>query len=241
MFFFTARKENSIRTSLWLRAFAALLLVFVALTFALAPAFAATGLENFEKKNKYTDAKFGDVSADHWAYENIRYCYELGLMNGISDTEFNPGGHIKISEALVVAARIHHIYYGGDGNVTGVASPWYLNAVNYCKQENIIKSSDFNGLYDHTITRAQLAYVFSNALPASQLIPKSESNPPEIPDVPKTDRYASNIYLLYSAGILTGMDEQGTFNGSFYITRGQAAAVISRLVEPELRLSATTP
>ncbi|MCI9349233.1 MAG: S-layer homology domain-containing protein [Oscillibacter sp.] len=49
------------------------------------------------------------------------------------------------------------------------------------------------------------------------------------------DRSYSAIYRLYRAGILTGNDAYGTFTPNAGITRGSAAAMISRVLEPSLR------
>lgn len=49
-----------------------------------------------------------------------------------------------------------------------------------------------------------------------------------------SDSYKA-IYRLYQAGILTGNDRYGTFTPEANITRGAAAAIISRMVEPSLR------
>lgn len=47
------------------------------------------------------------------------------------------------------------------------------------------------------------------------------------------------VYRLYRAGLLAGNDEYGTFTPAANITRGEAAAVISRVVEPSLRRHVT--
>lgn len=52
--------------------------------------------------------------------------------------------------------------------------------------------------------------------------------------VPSSDGREA-VYRLYRAGILTGNDEYGTFTPDTNITRGAAAAIISRAVEPSLR------
>ena len=70
-----------------------------------------------------------------------------------------------------------------------------------------------------------------------------------LPDVP-VDRYmiwtdngrsgtCGNIGDFYRAGILSGTDPYGTFNGSLPLTRGEAATMLARILRPELRLSFT--
>jgi len=52
-----------------------------------------------------------------------------------------------------------------------------------------------------------------------------------IPDV-----NAELIRRLYRAGIISGVDGEGTFDGHATLTRAQLTAVIARVMEPELRL-----
>lgn len=70
-----------------------------------------------------------------------------------------------------------------------------------------------------------------------------------LPDVP-ADRYMTwtengrsgtngNFGDLYRAGILSGTDEYGTFHGGLPLTRAEAAAMLARLLRPELRLRFT--
>ena len=58
-----------------------------------------------------------------------------------------------------------------------------------------------------------------------------------IPDVSATDASASYVYKLYRAGILSGGDVRGTFSPQSYITRAEAAAIVSRVAESNNRVS----
>jgi len=59
------------------------------------------------------------------------------------------------------------------------------------------------------------------------------------PDV-STDSYAADaISNYYQSGIVSGMDAAGNFRGSATLTRGQAAAILARVLQPSLRLSET--
>ena len=58
---------------------------------------------------------------------------------------------------------------------------------------------------------------------------------PRIPDLDKT-RNQEEILRLYQAGILSGMDKEGTFNGRGTPTRGQAAIILARVLDPSQRV-----
>ena len=53
------------------------------------------------------------------------------------------------------------------------------------------------------------------------------------------DTSDSDILRFYRAGILTGSDSEGTFNGLDLINRGQAAAMLARIADPAKRVSFT--
>jgi hypothetical protein len=60
---------------------------------------------------------FSDVAEGSASYEAIKLCYERGLMNGTSDTAFNPQGKLNVAQLVVLAARLYNLQNGGDGTV----------------------------------------------------------------------------------------------------------------------------
>ncbi|MEG2097780.1 MAG: WG repeat-containing protein, partial [Pseudoflavonifractor sp.] len=62
----------------------------------------------------------------------------------------------------------------------------------------------------------------------------------KLPDVDVSTDLGKRILLLYNAGVLTGSDEYGRFSRRGNPTyRSEAAAVISRVIQPELRMKFT--
>lgn len=99
----------------------ALLLVVGILVSMLVPICASGwGLSNFTKINSYYAGRFSDVSSSAWYAENVASVYELGLMEGISGSEFSPQGNITEAEALTIAARLHKIYTTGNDDFSEV-------------------------------------------------------------------------------------------------------------------------
>lgn len=60
---------------------------------------------------------FADVAEGSASYEAIKLCYERGLMNGTSDTAFNPQGKLTVAQLVVLAARLYDLQCGGDGTI----------------------------------------------------------------------------------------------------------------------------
>lgn len=85
-----------------------------------------------------------------------------------------------------------------------------------------------------TALRSSGTLAFEDAIPVAELLMRFEyqmggRKSPEDTDVA--------IYRLYCAGITAGNDEYGTFTPDASITRGAAASIISRVIEPSQRLN----
>jgi len=197
-------------------------------------------MSNFVKVNTYTRGQFTDVNETLWygfdEQKVIATAYEYGLMLGTSDTLFDPTGNVTIAQAITMASRVHKIYTTGNGDFVQ-GSVWYQVYVDYAIANNIIAASDFTD-YNKAATRAEMAYIFSKALPAAEFASQNTVN--SLPDVNNSTPYYSAIFMLYKAGVLAGSDTQGTFNPSNNITRAEAAAIISRVILPATRFNGNT-
>lgn len=213
-------------------------LLAFALTFCLmislsAPALAAgSGLGNFQKTDTYT-GQFADVPAGHWAAPSVKLCCEYGLMKGSASNRFNLEGNLTLAEAIVMADRIHEIYTTGQSTISN-GDPWYQPYVDYAVANGIIAAEGFPN-YTAKATRAQMAQIFYNALPASELAPINSVA--SLPDVPSSAPYAAAVMALYQAGVLTGSDMYGTFHPNKNIKRSEAAAILTRMALPAQRQS----
>lgn len=188
-------------------------------------------IANFSKRNIYSSGLFPDVVAGSWYHDVLKQVWEFGLMVG-KGNGFDPTGNITVAEALVLACRVHNIYHGGDGVFTQ-QDPWYSVYVDYALANGIIKANDFSS-YTVPANRAQMAYIFANTLPQTELQALKTVN--SLPDVQNDDAYASAIFLLYQAGVLGGKDDAGSFYPNANISRAEVAAIICRMVLPAERL-----
>nr|WP_325258046.1 S-layer homology domain-containing protein [uncultured Oscillibacter sp.] len=304
---------------------------------------------------------FSDVAEGSASYEAIKLCYERGLMNGTSETSFDPQGKLNVAQLVVLAARLYDLQNGGDGTIpdppdygqpylrfydesgnkiifftmeeipsynavgesvyigatnetdgselpesckleigyagynhvktfqgvreshegipgamshgltgTGyrfsdpdVASftkfiplplhleeAWWFPAVFYLGSEGVVSfdgelvyrvSGGNNGSGYDPLTRfssdnaSRSLFTWLVNLTAGELPVLNETV--RIPDVnPDETQDAEAILQLYQAGILTGIDQAGTFHGSGQLTRAQAAMMLARVLEPSLRV-----
>lgn len=121
--------------------------------------------------------QFADVQPTDWYYDNVAALYALGLTDGQGSTDyFVPAADITIAEAVTMAARLRSLYMYGDSEEGPAAydgSNWYAPYTAYAKAMGII-GEEFDGLYTQPASRAQVAHILANTLPASLLEPINE-------------------------------------------------------------------
>ena len=179
-------------------------------------------------------AAFSDVPENAWYAADVEAVQEYGIINGVGDNRFDPDGTLTIVEALTMAVRTNARHNSAEVPVAEGA--WYQGAVNYATENGMISGTEFAD-YNANATRAQMAYLFANALPESEYTAINDVT--ALPDVKEQTQYSDEIFLLYNAGILTGSDKYGTFKPNDTIIRAEAAAIINRVVDPSKRKEVT--
>lgn len=200
-------------------------------------AYHVVGLENFVKGQEYGE-NFTDVPADAWYHDNVAASYEYSLVNGRSETTFGPDADITLAEALTISDRIFSLYFSGETIYFDTEGPyWYSNYVTFAKDMGII-AADFPD-YNAPATRAQFAEILSASVDSAEFTENGINwvDDGAIPDVPMDAGYSGAVYMLYRAGVLAGSDGSGSFKPDNTITRAEAAAIVTRIVDPDLRIS----
>lgn len=186
----------------------------------------------FRGQTKYPAGEFQDIAASQASA--VKTVYELGIMNGQSDSRFAPSGSLTVAQAIKMAAMVHNTYNGFQGAfpVRAQGAAWYQPYVDYCVALGIMIGTEF-GDYNQPATRAQMAYLFANALPEQELAEISDMT--AFPDVTDQTPYFESILALQKAGIVIG-DEKG-YRPNNTISRLEAAIIISREAVPDMRVS----
>ena len=206
----------------------------------------ATESETFPRLHTYED-QFQDVSPNNWFYDNVAALYELGLTNGQNTPDrFAPDDNMTVAEAITMAARLRSLYEHRDSEVGPAAfsgGRWYEPYVRYLQSLHVI-GTEFDGQYQNAADRAQVARILVTTLPATLFeeinagaVTVGYASRSFITDVNDYTPYRSEILQLYRWGILSGMDNRGSFHPAEPIQRSQVAAMVTRLVYPELRLT----
>ena len=219
------------------------LLLTAALALALVVPAAAYNAQNLvPQKRTYTTA-FTDTQGT-WCDDAVRTCYEAGLLDGKSAARFAPKDPLTYAQITVITARLHELLRGGDGKFDAPAPgrAWYQPAADYLAQQ--VDDTTEAGAYlledlysldyyaQMTCDRFDFVWYLAAILPESALSPINTIT--ALPDVTDGD-----ILRFYNAGILTGSDDYGTFNGSGDLNRGQAAAMLARIIDPSQRVKFT--
>ena len=152
--------------------------------------------KGFTKTNEYKDGTFTDVPANVWYASEVKSAYELGFMNGKSDTTFVPDGNVTVAEGITMASRVHAEYNGKTiGENKG--SNWYDVYVDYAKANGIITENQFDD-YAREIKRYEMAEVFYDAMPEGYFT--AVNNVKFVPDVPVGAMYGEKIPAVITNG-----------------------------------------
>ena len=177
-------------------------------------------------------ATFKDVPDDAWYKAALVRAYNIGSISGTSASTYSPSDHLTRAQVITMAARLRNIYDGDNEQFTAIAGqPWYAPYVEYAVKKGIVEKDKFSD-YTADATRAEMAYVFANALPEECYAAIGEGK--TFSDVPATDNYYAPIMRLVNAGIVNGTGD-GKYSPNDSVTRAQAAVFVARLTTPSTR------
>lgn len=197
-----------------------------------APVMAASpGLSNFKKQTEY--AGFADVPDSAWYAGNVKTVCEYGLMNGTGNGNFNPNGYVTMSESVAIMSRLHYIY---NGKMEGFeqSSPWFVAYDDYAAANGLDAfgfHEDFE-FWRTPPTRELFVDLVSQSIPMSEFQIINDICTKE----PTGDDFTDRLFRLFNAGVITGKSDGSGFDGGSVITRAEVATILTRMIEPSLRI-----
>ena len=179
---------------------------------------------------------FDDSGRGDWFYDNVVYVYENGLMDGVSDTLFDPDGTVTRAQLVTMLWRLE-----GEPSVnyalpfTDVSGgEWYAEAVRWAAGEGIVNGvSETEFAPNAAVTREQLAAILHRyAQHKGYDVSIGEStNILSYSDFASISEYAiSAMQWVCGEGIITGVTES-TLEPRGTATRAQSAAILMRFLE----------
>ena len=169
--------------------------------------------------------KFTDVPDSHWASSSITEMADKGIMSGIGNNLFAPSNTLTGAEFVTMIVR--HFY---EDKLGTEGEKWYSEFMDAAKSANILTGTDVTA--EGTINRYDMAQLMYNVLKAEGISTTPLSDTSKVADwssVPSS--YQDAVSVCYNMGMLSGVDNKGTFNGTGVMDRAQAAVVMDRLLE----------
>ena len=195
------------------------------------------------------NGRFVDIHVGDWFYANVTTLYKLGLTNGKGDTaHFEPYSELTVAEAITMTARLRSLYDLGGSEVGADAfrsdgMMWHEPYLAYLQYLGVI-AAEFDEHLSTPATRAEVAHLLANALPQELFAPINNevvtvgyATRQYIRDVNDYTPYCQDILTLYRWGILSGIDHTGSFAPDTSIRRSEVAAMFTRLVDSDLRVT----
>lgn len=197
----------------------------LALTLGITPALAAESAAENAPLPSFTDV-LPDGTGDTWYdYESIQICAEAGILQGSGDL-FDPGGTLTVGETAVISARFYAQTTGEPLAEPAHGEEWYEPAMAVMEETGAI---GYLGASPTTaVTREGFVCAVATGIPLGYMPVLSHFSV-----LPDTDNMI--VLLFYNAGLLSGVDKYGTFDGDKTLTRAEAAVILARILEPERR------
>lgn len=170
---------------------------------------------------------FSDVRENQWFASYVNKAVDAGLMDGVGEGRFNPGGNLTLAQAAVLAYQLHSRDNGG--SLPQVTGAWYMPYYRYCLNYGIFSSGEVpQSALSRNATRYEMVSILDRAVPNSQMKAINDLPDDFIPDIDEKDPYRESVYRWYRAGALTG-DSQFRFNGENSITRAEVAVILCQV------------
>ena len=193
-------------------------------------------------KRKYITVRFTDVSADHWAFEEIMNCADADIVGGYPDASYRPSAVVSRDQLAVFMSRAVAGSEEAIPEAAGTTSfpdvpveHWAHKYVEYARSRGIVEGYP-DGRYrpDVVVDRGQMAVFVCRSLAAADSAVRLDGfTPPEaptFPDVTKTNAWSwcwEYVEFAAARGIVAGY-EDGKYHPERVCTRDQIAVYISR-------------
>ena len=175
-----------------------------------------------------------DVTPDHWSYTAVEYCYEHGIVSGISPTEFGRDYSISRGDfVLMLYGALGRPAVSGQANFTDVSSSdYYATAIAWASANGLVSGISPTEFGPKTpITREQAFTILHQAMPLFGITSPT-------PDLSVLDQFSDkdliadyakpHMAALVSQGVASGAGD--TINPRGNLTRAEMAALLYRLL-----------
>lgn len=177
------------------------------------------------------EMNFSDVKVDDWFYKNIQELVQKNIVTGYPDGNYKPSNTLKFEEfikMLVVAT-------GEEPTERKDGQEWYQTYIESALEGKYITEQQ-KSLIGQNIDRQTMAEILYNVFTEKENIKSYTDEELQYLSDRLTDINKANVKTLTinGIGVISGYPDK-TFKPNNTLTRAEAVAVISRVINPELR------
>ncbi len=188
-------------------------------------------------KNKDT-LPFTDVSKTHWAYKAIKNCYDIGIVKGVTTSQFQPNKTFSRAEAaqmtmnLIKAKGITIKLENSSMSYTDVTqSHWAYEAIKFCHRAGIMKGlSAFTFAPNNTMTRAEAAQLITNLMQKINIKISTTNTTIPFNDISQEHWAYDAVQFCYKVGVMKGTSKVA-FEPNKSLTRAEAAQLMENVIK----------
>lgn len=176
---------------------------------------------------------FRDVPKAHWAYANITALYHEGLINGRTETTFEPDENITRAEFVKLIVEVMELQAMTTNSVFEDVPEniWSYKYIMTAYENGVASGYGSEFRPDENITRQEMAVMIMNALEKKVSDVAETEAVSMIADEDEISDWAKDaVHKAYNAGILSGM-EGNIFAPQQNLTRAESATVIKRFYD----------
>lgn len=181
---------------------------------------------------------FEDVPVDSWYRLNVEFVYDMGLMNGLTDTQFAPDGTMSRGMLVTVLYRLAgspEVAEEAQNAFSDTAGRYYTDPVAWAKANGIVNGvTETTFCPDREITRQEaVAILYRYCTEHEGVEDSAEGSLEDFSDADKVSAYARTPMLwATSTGLIAGIREGDSIylDPSADLNRAQSATLLTRLV-----------
>lgn len=178
---------------------------------------------------------FTDVAVNHWAYPYIEKAAEDEWVTGVGGGKFDPDGKVTGAQFITMVVRaFYEKYIDKNEEYDTWYGPYQTVAIKHALIHDQGLGINLYSAMNRPLTRTEMAFILSRVIsdqggmtPSKDKINATMS---QIPDINTIDKnFRKGVAIAYYMGLLSGVDDKGTFDGNSNMNRAQAAVVLCRL------------
>ena len=198
-----------------------------------------------------TQPHFTDVPTSHWAYTQIERAYSDGVIAGTAGNAanytgvFSPSGTLTEAQFVTIMTRaFFNEELEAAKRAVSSNAKWYAAAQKVAEDMHLL--TFVQGKMDAPITRYDMAAIMTNIMDAKEFsgrpdADKTEETFDKIADFKSIpNSYQISVASVFAMGLISGVDSKGTFAGSSYMNRAQAAVVYGRMKDAFLNYNGSS-